>query len=184
MAALITMPVIAYHFAQFTLWGVVANIIAIPLTGLLILATGILVLIAGAFGYMPGLEGAAGLMAVPLSWLVQFSDIMTSLSLAGVTIKTPPANLLIMFTLAAVMLATLTGIWCFARGLSLSVAAILWILTPQPDGVMLFSGKQMIVTVAGDNTHVSKTSALTDFWQSNIRIVLGGGVVSRVPCNN
>ena len=57
MAALITIPVIAYHFAQFTLWGVVANIIAIPLTGLLILPTGILVLIAGAFSHMPGLEG-------------------------------------------------------------------------------------------------------------------------------
>ncbi len=184
MAALITMPVIAYHFAQFTLWGVVANIIAIPLTGLLILPTGILVLIAGAFGYMPGLEGAAGLMAVPLSWLVQFSDIMASLPLAGITIKTPPAYLLIMFTIAAVMLATLTGIWRLAGGLSLSVAAILWILTPQPDGVMLFSGKQLIVTVAGDNTQISTTSALTDFWQSNIRIVLGGGVVSRVPCNN
>jgi len=36
----------------------------------------------------------------------------------------------------------------------------------------------------GDNTQISTTSALTDFWQSNIRIVLGGGVVSRVPCNN
>jgi hypothetical protein len=68
--------------------------------------------------------------------------------------------------------------------LSLSVAAILWILTPQPDGVMLFSGKQLIVTVAGDNTQISTTSALTDFWRSNIRIVLWGGVVSRVPCNN
>ena len=55
MAALITMPVIVYHFAQFTLWGFVANIIAIPLTSLLILPTGILVRIAGAFGYMPGL---------------------------------------------------------------------------------------------------------------------------------
>ena len=80
-------------------------------------------------------------MAVPLGWLVQFSDIMASLSLAGINIKTPPAYLLIMFTIAAVMLATLTGIWCLAGGVSLSVAAFLWILTLQPDGVMLFSGK-------------------------------------------
>ena len=88
-------------------------------------------------------------MAVPLGWLVQFSDIMASLPLAGITIKTPPAYLLIMFTLAAVMLATLNGIWRLAGGLSLSVAAILLILTPQPYGVMLFSSKQLIVTVAG-----------------------------------
>ena len=53
-------------------------------------------------------------MAVPLSWLVQFSDIMASFPLAGITIKTPPAYLLIMFTIAAVMLATLTGIWRLA----------------------------------------------------------------------
>ncbi|MDC1135294.1 ComEC/Rec2 family competence protein [Alphaproteobacteria bacterium] len=184
MAALITMPVIAYHFAQFTLWGVVANIIAIPLTGLLILPSGILVLIAGVFGYMPALVAATAIMAIPLGWLAQFSDVMASLPLAGITIKPPPAYLLVMFSSAAVMLATLAGVWRAAGVLSLSVTAILWLTAPQPGGVMLVSGKQLLVTVVSDNAQINTTNRLTEFWQSNIRIVLGSGEVSSVPCND
>ncbi len=51
MAAIITLPVIAYHFAHFTLWGVMANLVAIPLTSIVILPAGIMVLLAGLTGF-------------------------------------------------------------------------------------------------------------------------------------
>ena len=76
-------------------------------------------------------------------------------------------------SISAVMLGTSTSIWQLAGGTSLSVTTIIRNLTPRADGVMLFSGKQLIVTAAEDNTQISTTKSLADFWQSNIRIVLG-----------
>ena len=79
MAAIITLPVIAYHFAHFTLWGVMANLVAIPLTGIVILPAGIMVLLAGLTGFQPVLQVTAEIMALPLGWLAAFSDIIASL---------------------------------------------------------------------------------------------------------
>ena len=76
-------------------------------------------------------------------------------------------------SISAVMLKTSTGICQLAGGTSLSVTTIIWNLTPRADGVMLLSGEQLIVTAAGDNTQISATSSLADFWQSNIGIVRG-----------
>ena len=58
LAGLVTVPFIAYHFGQFTLWGILANLIALPLTAFLIMPAGILVLLCeGA-----GLSGLADLL--------------------------------------------------------------------------------------------------------------------------
>ena len=94
MAALITTPVIAYHFAHFTLWGVIANLVAIPLTGIVILPADIMVLLAGLTGYLPALQVTAGIMALPLGWLTAFSDIIASLPYAGSYLLPPPVFLL------------------------------------------------------------------------------------------
>ena len=45
------MPLTAYHFGTVAPWGVLANLIGIPLTGLLIMPAGMAVLVTGA---LPG----------------------------------------------------------------------------------------------------------------------------------
>lgn len=173
LAGLITMPVIAYHFAHFTIWGVVANIIAIPLTGLLILPTGIIVLIAAAVGVMPVLELATWLMAQPLGWLVAYNRLMASLPWAESHLMPPPQFLLFVFASASVMLATFSGFW---RGAGMVLAAIaieVWGLTPVPDAALLIAGKEQLLVVRDDQGTLTATGKLSDFWQSHIHNVMG-----------
>ena len=182
LAGLITMPVIAYHFAHFTIWGVVANIVAIPLTGLLILPAGIMVLIAGAVGYMPALEIAAAIMAQPLGWLVAYSDLMASLPFAGSHIQPPPVFLLFLFASASVMLATFNGVWRGAGAVLALMAAVLWALTPVPDGALLVAGKEQVLVVRDKVGRLTSTGKLSDFWHRHIHSVMGGTDEALTTC--
>ena len=50
LSAMATAPFAAQHFGTVTPWGLVANIIGIPLTGLWIMPTGMILTISGLFG--------------------------------------------------------------------------------------------------------------------------------------
>lgn len=184
LAALVTMPVIAYHFAHFTIWGVLANIVAIPLTGLLILPTGIIVLIAAAIGIIPVLEIATWLMEQPLGWLVAFNHLMAGLPWAGSHILPPPQFLLFVFACAAVMLATLSGVWRGA-GMVLAVIAIgLWMLAPVPDAALLIAGKEQLLVVRNASGKLTITGKLSDFWQNHIQNIMGGQTKEIATCTD
>ena len=176
------MPVIAYHFAHFTIWGVIANIIAIPLTGLLILPTGIIVLIAAAISAMPVLELATWLMAQPLGWLVAFNRLMAGLPWAGSHISPPPQFLLFIGASASVMLATLSGIWRGAGALLAVIAIGLWGLTPVPDAALLGAGREQVLVVRDDGGKLTATARLSDFWQSHIHNVMGNRAGEIATC--
>ena len=182
LAALITMPVIAYHFAHFTIWGVLANIVAIPLTALLILPTGIIVLIAGGIGAMLVLELATWLMAQPLGWLSAFSSLMASLPWAGSHISPPPLIAVFLFAVAAVMLATFRGVWRGAGAVLTVIIAGLWSLSPVPDAVLLVAGKEQVLVVRDDDGKLTATGKLSDFWQSHIHIIMGGRAQGLAIC--
>jgi|GEM_PF-805578 len=182
MAAGITLPVIAYHFAHFTLWGVMANLVAIPLTAIVILPSGIVVLLAGLTGFEPVLQVTAGIMALPLGWLAAFSNLIASLPYAGSYLGPPPVFLLFGFSLAAVMLASLSGIWRGAGAGMAGLSAIIWAMMPLPDGVFLMAGQQPVMVVRSDRGNLLITGKLSDFWQSHSAILLGQGEGVKADC--
>lgn len=64
VAGLATAPYVVFHFGRFAMYGIAANMIAVPLTGFWIMPWGLL-----AFALMPfGLEGLA---LVPMGWGVE-----------------------------------------------------------------------------------------------------------------
>ena len=80
LAGMVTIPFIAYHFGQFTLWGILANLIALPLTAFFIMPAGILVLLSEA----AGLSGLANqFMIWPLHILTVTADLFAGLPYAG-----------------------------------------------------------------------------------------------------
>ncbi len=182
MAAIITLPVIAYHFAHFTLWGVMANLVAIPLTSIVILPSGIMVLLAGFTGFQPVLQVTAEIMAMPLGWLTAFANLMAGLPYAGSYLAPPPVFLLFFFSIAAVMLASLSGIWRGAGAGIAGLSAIIWIMTPMPDGVFLMANQQAVMVVRSENGHLVTTGKLSDFWQSHVAIMLGKGRLESADC--
>ena len=76
IAATATAPFTAQHFGSITPWGVAANILGIPLTGLWIMPAGILL----AIGYMTGLETyVIGIMQMGIDVLFKLARFMSSL---------------------------------------------------------------------------------------------------------
>jgi predicted membrane metal-binding protein len=96
LSAMATAPFAAQHFGTVTPWGLVANIIGIPLTGLWIMPTGMILTIGGLFG-LDWL--VATLMTAGLHALYHLADWFAGFPLAGWKVAPPGyAALLVMVT--------------------------------------------------------------------------------------
>ena len=88
LAAAATTPFAAHHFGIVTPWGVLANVVAIPLTGLLIMPAGLTLLVTHLL--MPGwIGGPAAIMQLGIEWLIMVAEITASLPGAGIRVAPP-----------------------------------------------------------------------------------------------
>ena len=170
MASLMTMPFVAWHFADFTFWSLIANLLAIPLTGLFIMPLGISALLL-----MPlGLDGPVlAAMGWAINALASFAQLISQAPLAGIWIKPPPAYVLYLFLLAAGC-----GFACLGRArllmlAPLGLAAVFWLWHPVPIAVLLSHQSQQILVVREDSGPFWQTGALSDFWRGIITERLG-----------
>lgn len=148
IASTATAPFTAQHFGAVTPWGVVANIMGIPLTGLWIMPSGILVVI----GYMTGLEAYVnGIMQAGIDMLVSLAGYISSLPWAGWRIY-PPGYM----ALAVLSAGCLLCIGCHYRAypfglLLLVLAGVLWWRTEIPQGVLFAKGQTRFLIMAGQD---------------------------------
>ena len=95
-----TAPFAAQHFGSFTTWGVLANMIAIPLTGFLIMPSVLLYVIA-----LPlGLDGVIGpVFAFAILALVKIATMFAGLPFANSTLAPPGYVVLVLLVIAVVV---------------------------------------------------------------------------------
>jgi len=72
-------------------------------------------------------------------------------------------------------------IWFKANGRA-GLSAIIWIMTPVPDGGFLMANQQPIMVVRSDKGHLLATGKLSDFWQSHVAIMLGKQRLKSADC--
>jgi len=102
LASLATAPFTAQHFGNVTPWGVIANIVAVPLTGLVIMPTGVVL----AISLTAGLEAFTGyFMAIPIGWLVGLAAFFAELPGAGLLVR-PPG-----FVVLALLVSSVFAMW-------------------------------------------------------------------------
>jgi competence protein ComEC len=148
IAATATAPFTAQHFGAVTPWGVMANIVGIPLTGLWIMPSGILT----AIGYVTGLEAyVIGVMQQGIEVLIGLAGFISSLPLAGWRIS-PPGNVV----LAVLSSGCLVLIGCHRRVYPLGVllicfAGLMWWQTAIPHGVLFAKGQTRFLILAGQD---------------------------------
>ena len=177
LAGLVTVPFIAYHFGQFTLWGILANLIALPLTAFFIMPAGILVLLCeGA-----GLSGCADqLMIWPLHILTVTAAICAGLPYAGSFLAPPPVFLLILFTWALVSLSTPGLLYRVGGCAGLLVCGLIWAERPDYQAAVFFVRGPVLAVVASSGA-VQTTVPVSGWWQDNLRLALGRPVISDSP---
>lgn len=157
VAGLATTPYAAFHFHRVTPYGVIANLLAMPIVSALVMPAGLLGLAAIPFGF----DGVFWrLMDAGIAWMIAVAQWVAALPGAIGRVPTFGTGALIAMTIGIVLLGLLrTPLrWC---GLGLIAAGIAWaIATPRPD--ILVAGDGHSVAVRGHDGRLHLMRAARD----------------------
>ncbi|WP_101068106.1 ComEC/Rec2 family competence protein [Roseovarius salinarum] len=147
VAGLATAPVAAAHFNQFAHYGLLANLLSVPLMGALVMPAAVLSACLMPFG----LE-AAGLwvMGLGLRWILGVAHWVAGLDGARGTVVSPDWPVLPLMAFGALVLALWQGRGRLAGGVPVAVALLLWARTERPDVLIADTGRLVgVMTESG-----------------------------------
>lgn len=138
IAGLATAPFAAAHFNRLSDYGLIANLLATPLMGTVVMPAGL----AGAALMPLGLEKPALLiMGYGIDWITTVATTVSSWSGAVTPVKTPDAPTFQILTAGALLLTLWRGKGRFAGAVVLCAAGILWSQSPRPQGLVSDDGR-------------------------------------------
>jgi competence protein ComEC len=166
VAGLATAPFAALHFNRIGQFGLLANLLTVPLMGTLVMP----LLLLGLLLWPLGLEGPAfALAGAGISWILLVSDWIANLPGAVRGVAAPPEGVLGLLGLGFALTACLVGRWR-SVGLAVCLAGFLvWGGADRP--VLLISDDGRLVGRLGpDGRHLSRergVSFVADSWLEN-----------------
>lgn len=139
-----TAPYAAAHFNRFTDYGLIANLLTVPVMGAVVMPA----------GAMAALMAPIGLAALPLwvmeqgaAWILFVAHWVAGWDGAVTGIVAPPAGVLPLVTLAGLFGVMLTGRWRMLALPPLCAALALWATAPRP--LLLISDDGALVGLTG-----------------------------------
>ncbi|MCE2516969.1 MAG: ComEC/Rec2 family competence protein [Alphaproteobacteria bacterium] len=133
LASFASAPFVIHHFGVTTMWSVLANILGIPLMGMVIIPFGALALVV-----MPlGLEGVPlAVMAWGLEGVITASEYFSTLPLSRLALP-PPSGLVLILMTAAMITLVVGRPWAWryratVPAACLVLAGVIWAVTPLP----------------------------------------------------
>lgn len=167
-AGIATMPFIAFYFAMFTPWSLLANLLAVPLMALL-MPLGFIAFLVDGMGLSLGL---IALYEAGITLLIAIAKLFSDLPASGIWIKPPALDSLVLWGLGICLLLA-GGKYGFRAGIiTLSLFGWLWVSAPIPDILQIPSNKARITILNSDEDLLS-TAGLSDFWLSVIQKRVG-----------
>lgn len=145
VAGLATTPYAAFHFHRVTPYGVLANLLAMPVVSVLVMPAGLLGLAAMPFGF----DGVFWrLMELGIDWMIVVAQGVAALPGAVGRVAAFGTGPLLASTLGIILLGLLRTPLRFGGAAVLGLAISWALLTPQPD-----------ILVSGDGRHVAVRGA-------------------------
>lgn len=154
IAGLATMPYAAYHFHRITPYGIVANLLAMPVVSILVMPAGLLGLIAIPFGF-DGLFWH--IMEIGLQWMISVSKWVAALPGAVGRVPAFGTGPLIAASLGIILLALLRTPLRYAGVIALVIATIWAAATQQPDVLIAGDGQSVAVRGRDGRLHVMRS---------------------------
>lgn len=137
VAGLATAPVAAAHFNQFAHYGLVANLLSVPLMGVLVMPAAVLAACLLPFG----VEGVAlWLMGLGLRWILGVAHWVSAMDGARGTVMSPDPAVLPLMMLGALVIVLWQGRVRLAGAVPVVLAFILWSQTERPDVLIAENG--------------------------------------------
>jgi competence protein ComEC len=154
LAGFATTLYVAYHFHRLTPYGVIANLLAMPIVSIWVMPAGI----AGVLTLPFGFDGFFWrLMGFGIDWMVAVALWVTSLPGSVGRITAFGTGPLLLGSAGLIMLGLLKSPLRFT-GVVLLAAAAFWVIrTPQPDVLIAPDGASFAVRTAGGRLSVLRT---------------------------
>lgn len=142
-----TAPIAAAHFNMVPHYGLVANIAAVPLMGILIMPSAV----GAALLWPIGLEDVPlALMGVGIEWILIVADFVSAWPNAASLVAAPLPGVLPVICGGAVLLALWRGAGQVLGGVAVVGALAVWTISPRPDLLVSESGSLVgVLTDAG-----------------------------------
>ncbi|WP_457774529.1 ComEC/Rec2 family competence protein [Phycobium rhodophyticola] len=152
VAGLATAPVAAAHFNQFAHYGLIANLAAVPIMGVLVMPAGVL-----AACLMPfGLEAAAlWVMGLGVRWILAVAEFVAGIDGARGTVTSPDWPVLPILAVGFALLILWQG---RARWLGIgpvAVGFVLWLMVERP-AVLIADGGALVGIMGPEGRALSK----------------------------
>jgi competence protein ComEC len=138
IASTATMPFAAYHFNRIALYGIGANLLAVPLTVFWIMPFGLIALILMPFSLD---EYSLTIMGWGISILLWIADTTAQLPYAQLSISAFSNETLAFFTVGGLSLCLFTKKMKYVAILPISLACIFAIINPKPNILITPDGK-------------------------------------------
>ncbi|MDQ8728777.1 ComEC/Rec2 family competence protein [Bradyrhizobium sp. LHD-71] len=142
IAGLATMPYAAFHFHRATPYGLVSNLLAMPIVSGVVMPAGLFGLLAMPFGF----DGVFWrLMDLGIGWMISVAQWVAALPGAVGRVSAFGMLPLLLATLGLIVIALMrTPLrWCGA--LPILIGAALALVTPQPDVLIASDGQSVAV---------------------------------------
>ncbi|WP_170381035.1 ComEC/Rec2 family competence protein [Ruegeria atlantica] len=147
IAGLATAPIGAAHFNTMSYYGLLANMLSVPVMGLIVVPAAFVAALLAPLG----LEVMAlKVMGLGLEWILVVAERVSALDGAQGFVASPPSYVLPMFALGALWLALWRGHARWVGGAVLAAAFLLWGQGHRPDILVADSGGLVgVMTKAG-----------------------------------
>ena len=175
IASAATLPLTAYHFGAVAPWGVLANLLGIPLTGLWIMPAGLAVLITGALP-LPAFLHQIALLAMQggIDALVLVAGMFALLPASPMPVAPPsPVMLVIGYAGCGLLLCIAAGGRVRAVGSAILAVGlgIYLVMRPPVDGILFARGQMVHLVLPGPEGAAAFTApggrSLSDFLADN-----------------
>jgi competence protein ComEC len=154
-AGLATAPIAAYHFNQFSNFGLIANLLSVPLMGLVIMPTAVLALFLNLFGFG---GGAFWLMGKGIEWVLFVAAYFSSLDNSLSTFPSGPPMVLPLIGLSGCLVFLLIGRVRIVGIVVFFVSILMWGRSERP--LILVNQNAALIGVMGaDGRALNKNEA-------------------------
>ncbi len=140
VAGAATAPISAFYFNQLSQYGLLANLLSVPVMGLLVMPGAVLAALLTPFG----LEGLAlQVMGYGINWIIGIAGFIAGLEGAVTPVKSGPPMALVMIALGGLLLFLWHGRERFVGVILGGVACFIWWQTDRPTVLISDDGRLM-----------------------------------------
>uniref|UniRef100_UPI0039E393B7 ComEC/Rec2 family competence protein n=1 Tax=Phaeovulum sp. TaxID=2934796 RepID=UPI0039E393B7 len=161
-AGISTGPIAAAHFNRMSEYGLLANLLAVPVMGTLVMPAGVVAAMLAPLGLA---APALWVMEKGTAWMIAVSDWVGGMEGAVIAVPTPPAAVLPLMAIGAAVAVLARGAVRAAALLALVSSFVLWGTATRPDLLIAPEGELVgLMTPKGRALSKSGAGFVADSW--------------------